>query len=169
MSTTYVALDDADIAAGKPTKEEIFARIKDNQECFNLDIEALKQTASIDMFNLKFSGDITQYSFAEISARVPTYRADLSGSIVQVKMVLLSPSTSGSLQIEIDKSVDQGINWVPMLVSPVEITTFSVGDVSGAVNFSTQSFNQDDLIRIRIVGTQVDQGEFHIAIFGEAA
>ena len=34
----YVALTDADLDAGSPTKEEIFTRIKANQESFNTDI-----------------------------------------------------------------------------------------------------------------------------------
>jgi len=169
MSNTYTMLDDADIAAGKPTKEEIFKRIKDNQECFNEDIELLKQTAVIQIFNLKFEGNINQYSATEVAERVPTFSAPLTGSVNQFKVCLLSPSTSGTLQITLEKSTDCGINWSSMLSAPVELTGDQPGDSSGSVSFSTQFFNQGDLLRIRILGIQVDQGDFHIEVAGEIA
>ena len=49
MSYTVVPL--ADIAAGEPTKEEIFDQIRTNQECFETDIQALQQTGIIDVFH----------------------------------------------------------------------------------------------------------------------
>ena len=108
----------------------------------------------------------------EVSDRVPTYRAPINGIINQFKVSLLSPSLSGTLQIEIDKSTDEGANWSPLLSSPVELTGIVPGNISGNVNFLNpvdQEFNQDDLLRIRIVGVQVSQGEFHVAISGEVA
>lgn len=172
MSTTYIPLVDADIEAGKPVKEELFQRIKENQDCFNTDIELLKQTAGIDIFNIKFSGEIGQYSLAEVANRVPVYRANLTAQITQFKVSLLSGSTSGTLEVEIDKSTDEGANWTPLLDSPVELTGLIPGSISGNVNFtnvSSQNFNQNDLLRLRITGLQLDQGEFHIAVSGEIA
>ena len=74
------------------------------------------------------------------------------------------------IQIEIDKSIDEGANWTPLLSAPVELTGNQPGDISGSVNFldpSFQHFNQNDLLRIRIIGLQLDQGEFHVAVSGE--
>ena len=166
----YTAINPADIVAGKPTKEEIFTTIRDNQESFNTDIEALKQTAQIDIFNMKFSGSIDQYTLAEIAERVPVFRAPVDATIVNFKIVLLDDSTSGTLEMEIDRSTDEGVNWTPLLSDPVEVTGLTTGSVSGSVSFvdvASQSFNQNDLLRIRVVGAQVDQGEFHVSIYGE--
>lgn len=102
----YTPLNTADIAAGKPTKEEIFDTIKSNQDSFDTDIEALKQVSTLDMFNVRFSGDIENYSLAEISNRIPVFRAPVAATIVNFKAVLLSVSTSGSLTLEIDKSTE---------------------------------------------------------------
>ena len=166
----YNALNPADIIAGKPTKEEIFTTIRDNQESFNADIEALKQTAQIDMFNIVFSGSIDQYTLADISERIPVFRAPVDATIVNFKIVLLDNSTSGTLEIEIDRSVDEGVNWTPLLTDPVEVTGVTTGSVSGAVSFvdvASQSFEQNDLLRIRVVGAQTDQAPFHVSIYGE--
>jgi hypothetical protein len=166
----YIALDDADIVAGKPTKEEIFQRIKDNQESFNTDIEALKQTAIIDVFDIKFGGDITNYTETEITERIPVFKAPVSATMVSFVITLLEASTSGNLEIEIDSSTDNGVNWTPLLNNPVTVTGTAIGSLSGAVDWTSvaaQSFNQGDLLRLRITGVQVDQGEFHVSIYAE--
>lgn len=168
----YDPVLDAWIEAGKPTKEEIFEFFKANQESFNTDIEALKQTATVDIIDSKIGGSVTEYSQSEIQSRMPVYKAPVSGTITSVVLTLLTASTSGTLQVDIQISVDNGTNWSTLLTSPVEITGTTVGSISGAVNFinaAAQDFNQNDLIRIAIPGLQVDQGEFHCSIYGELA
>lgn len=161
-----------DIVAGKPTKEEIFQKIVDNQDSFNTDIEALKQTSTIDVFDIKFGGEIDKYTGTQINTRIPVFRAPVGATMVAFKAVLLTASTSGDLEIEIDKSTDEGVNWTPLLNNPVEITTSTVGSISGTVDWvdvPSQSFAQGDLLRLRIVNVQVDQGEFHVSIYAEVA
>jgi len=166
----YTVLPAGDIVAGKPTKEEIFDQIRTNQESFNTDIEALKQTSIIQLFNIKYGGNISQYTLASISERIPVFRAPVGATIVSFKAVLLEASTSGTLEIEIDRSTDEGINFTPLLDNPVEITGTTVGSISGTVDFvdvPSQSFAADDLLRIRLTAVQVDQGEFHLSVYAE--
>lgn len=168
----YDAINPSDINAGKAVKEELFTKLRANQEGFNTDIEALKQTSVIDIFDIRFGGEISQYSSSEIANRVPVFKAPVSASFTSFVVTLLEASTSGTLEIEIDKSTDNGINWSPLLSSAVELTGTTVGSVSGSVNWvdlPSQSFAQNDLIRIRITGVQVDQGSFHLSIYGELA
>jgi hypothetical protein len=166
----YTVIPAAWIEAGKPTKEEIFEYIRSNQESFNTDIEALKQTARIDILDFKVSGYISDYTVPELDTWTPMFRAPVSGTITQVLLTLLTVSTSGTLQIQMDKSTDNGINWTPLFSTPVSITGTSIGSISGAVNFvspATQLFAENDLLRLRIVGVQVNQGNFHVSIYGE--
>ena len=166
----YVPIADAQIEIGQPTKKEIFQRIKDNQESFNNDIEALKQTSAVDIFNIRYTGNINQYLEAEIALASPTYKAPVSGTMTSFVVTLLTASVSGSLEVSIDKSVDNGINWTPLLVSPVTVSGLTVGSISGAVTWvsvAAQSFNQNDMLRLNIDGIQVEQGNFHVSIYGE--
>ena len=168
----YDPIIDAWIQAGKPTKEEIFQYIKDNQESFNTDIELLKQTAVIDVFDSKIAGAINDYTQSQIQRQMPVFKAPVTASIVSVVVTLLEASTSGTLQIELEKSIDNGANWSPLLSSPVEVTGTTQGSISGAVNFidvASQDFNQNDLLRIVIPGLQVDQGAFHVSVYAELA
>lgn len=166
----YTILPPEWIEAGKPTKEEIFQNLKSNQESFNSDIEALKQTATIDILDFSVTGFISDYTTTELTGFIPVFRAPVNGTITQVLFTLLSASTSGVLQLQMDKSTDNGVNWSPLFSTPVEITGTAIGSISGAVNFVTpasQLFNQNDLLRIRVVGLQTNQGQFHISIYGE--
>lgn len=166
----YDPLNDADLAAGKPTKTEIFQKIKANQEDFNSRINLLGGTAKIDMFDIRFAGKINQYSQSEIQSYLPVFKAPVDASIVSVVITLLSPSTSGTLSLQIEKSTDNGINWTPLLTTPVALTGTTTGSISGAVTFdgpTANEFLQNELIRIRFVTTQVNQGEFHVSIYAE--
>lgn len=166
----YVAIPDPLIEIGQPTKKEIFQRIKDNQESFNSDIEALKQTAAVDIFNIRYTGLTQHYSGAEFAATLPTYKAPVGGTITSFIITLLTSSTSGNLEVTIEKSIDNGINWSPLLTAPVTLTGTTIGSVSGAVpwiDIPSQSFNQNDLLRLNINGVQVQQGNFHISVYGE--
>ena len=166
----YTAITTAEITAGEPTREELFQKIKNNQDQFNTDISGLQQTAKIDIFDFKVTGTVGDYSTAEVSDRMPTFKAPVSAQMVSFVVTLLTASTSGTLEVEIDRSVDNGINWTPLLSSPVQVTGTTVGSVSGSVSWvdiPSQSFAQNDLLRIRVTGVQVDQGNFHISVYGE--
>lgn len=168
----YDPVLDSWIEAGKPTKEEIFEYLKANQESFNTDIEALKQTSTIDIIDVKISGNIHDYTEAEIQTRMPVFKSPIAGTITSIVVSLLEASSSGTLQVEIEKSTDNGANWSPLLTTPVELTGTTAGSISGAVNFidaASQDFNQNDLLRITIPGVKTTQGAFHVSVYGELA
>ena len=168
----YNALTTAEIAAGKAVKEELFEKVRSNQESFNTDIEALKQTSQVDIVDVKVTGQPGQYTASEVNSRMPTYKSPVDLTITSIVVTLLTASTSGTLELEIDKSTDNGLNWTPQLSASVDLTGTTVGSTSGAVNFAStalQDLAQNDLMRVRITGIQVDQGEFHISIYGEVS
>ena len=168
----FVPVPAAWIQAGLPTKEELFQYLADNQDSFNTDIEALKQTSQVDMINAHIGGFINDYGTAEIQEYMPVFKAPVAGQITSVVVTLLEASTSGTLQVDIEKSTDNGANWSGLLTTPVEVTGTTAGSISGSVNFinvAAQNFNQNDLIRIVISGLQTGQGSFHVSIYGEGA
>ena len=166
----YTAINLADIEAGKPVKEEIFQAIRANQESFNVDITSIQQTAVIDIFNVKFGGKISTYIASEIQERIPVYKSPVDGTIISFIVTLLTASTSGNLQLQLEKSINNGVSWTTLLSSPVTVSASTVGSLSGAVSWtspSAQDFNQGNLLRLVIVGVQLNQGEFQVAIHGE--
>lgn len=168
----YVEIPDALIEIGEPVKKEILQNIKDNQESFNTDIEALKQTSSFDVFDIKFSGSFGSYSSAELEQFYPVFKAPVGLTMTNFTITLLEVSTSGTLGLMIEKSVDNGVNWTPLLTTDVELTGTTVGSVSGSVNWidiPSQSVNQNELLRVAISSLQTDQGEFHVSIYGEVS
>lgn len=168
----YNVLPPAWIEAGKPTKEEIFQYIRDNQESFNTDIESLKQTATVDIINTMVGGEIGNYTEAEIQDRLPVFCAPVAGSITSVVVRLLEASSAGTLSLELEKSTDNGATWSPLLSSPVTLTGTTAGSISGTVSFinvAAQEFNQNDLLRPLITTVKTTQGNFHISVYGKVA
>lgn len=167
----YDPLTAGDLVAGKPTKEEIFTKIRANQEQFNSDIQLLQGTFKIDIFDIKFAGKINQYSASEIATFAPVFKAPTGGSIVSAVITLLSPSTSGTLAMEIENSTDDGVTWNSVLTTPMTLTGTTTGSTTSSISFITDGevFTQNELFRIRFTTAQVDQGEFHVSIYGELA
>lgn len=166
----YTAVPDEWIEAGKPTRTEIFQRLKDNQDLFDAQIQLLQGTAKIDMINVAYEGNINDYTVAQMNARAPVYRCVAAGSIVNFSFSLLEASGSGTLAIKLQKSTDNGANFSDILTAPVELTGTAAGSLSGAVSFPdipSQQFQQNDMIRVEITGKKVNQGAFHVALYGE--
>lgn len=158
------------IEAGKPTKEEIFQNIRDNQESFNADIEALKQTSRIDIFDFSVTGYVSSYSTSELQQFLPIFRSPVQLNIVNVLVTLLGTSFSGTLQIQFSKSTDNGVNWSPILTSPVTVTGLTAGSVNPSVSFvdaNAQKLDENDMLRLEVAGLQVSQGPFHVSVYGE--
>lgn len=160
------------IEAGEPTRKELFERIKDNQDFFDSQIDALTQTSKVSMFNLTLGGSLNQYTVAQINNRMPVYAAPLSAQIVEVKATLLTASTSGTFSFDILKSTNNGVSFNTLLTANVQLTGVAVGSQSGSVNFISalsQEFDQGDLIRINIAGLQANQGKVLLEIYSELA
>lgn len=169
----YTELDDALIVIGEPTKKEIFQTIKDNQESFNTDIEALKQTSRVTVFNCIVEGGMHLYTEAELQEFLPVFVAPLDFTMDSAVITLMddSGSTGGDLEIMIDVSTDNGANWSPVLSSALTVTGTAAQSQSGALNFidvPSQDVSQNDMIRFRIVSTQEAQGAFQFTLSGEA-
>lgn len=168
----YTVIPAGDIVAGKPTKEEIFDQIRTNQEHFNTEITALQGTSQVNIMSFKVSGYLNDYTVAQINERMPVYKAPVAAQMTSFVVTLLSASSSGTLSIDLEKSTDNGASWSGLLSSDVTMTGTTVGSVSGTVNWvdvPSQSFAQNDLIRIQISGLQSGQGDFLVSLYGEVS
>lgn len=166
----YTAMPPEWIEAGKPTKEEIFQNLKENQESFNADIEALKQTSRMDIMDFTVSGYPSSYSSSELQQFLPVFRSPAQLNIVNILITLLGTSYSGNLQLQFYKSVDNGVNWSPVLTTPVQVSGLVAGSINPSVAFvdaNSQKLDENDMLRCEIVGLQVSQGAFHISVYGE--
>ena len=167
----FLPIPAAWIEAGKPTKEEIFQYLVDNQESFNADIELLKQTSRISIFNTRIHGSFREYSEAQLLEILPVFRAMATGFITEVRLAQLGTDATGTFTVQFDKSIDGGSSWLPILSTPVVLTLGSPGNSSTGVNFVTggENFNQNDMIRVRLLGSSGTPESFHINVYGELA
>lgn len=162
----YLKIPDALISIGEPVKKEILDQIQINQEDFNTSIQALEQTSTFDVFDVKFGGSFGDYSTAELEQFYPVLKAPVGVTLTSFVITLLTASTSGTLGLQIQRSTDNGINWTPLLTSPVTVTGTSIGSISGTVNWDITDINQNELLRVVIDSLHLDQGDFHVSVYG---
>lgn len=166
----YSAFTSVEIEVGKSTKKELFQKVKDNFDDHESRIAAVEQTAIQQIMNCKVIGDIENYSSSQILQRSPVWRAPFDGSIISFVATLLTVSTSGTLSFQLYKSIDNGVNWTPLLSSATTLTGTTVGSQNGSVTFvnaESQLFDQGDLLRVDITTVQVGQGDFQFSMDAE--
>ena len=90
-------------------------------------------------------------------------------SIISVIVTLLEASTSGTIELDIEVSTDNGVNWNSVLATTPQVTTSTVGSISSSFSFVSggEVLTQNDLYRIQLVQKQVDQGDFHVSVYGD--
>jgi hypothetical protein len=85
-------------------------------------------------------------------------------------MTLLTASGSGTLELDVLKSTNNGVTFNTILTDQVALTGLTPGSVSGAVDFisdSAEFFNQGDIIAIELPTRQANQGRVLIEIYAE--
>lgn len=164
-----MALNPADIVAGKPTKEEIFQTIDTVLDEHEARLDLLDQSSKFDMIDVVFQGSIGDYIVTDVNSRCPIYKAPGDGNIVSVVITLLEASSSGTLSMDIQRSTDDGANWNSILSGGADVTGITIGSISPTPSFilGGQTVAQNDLFRIQFLSLQSGQGDFHVSIYGE--
>lgn len=176
MSFTTIPLTDIDV--GQPTKASLFLTIKDDLDDHETRINSLEAGVNkVSIFNGEVIGYISHYSVAQLVG-IGTYRSTSNIIITEAKIILInssqSPSISssgGRLEINLDRSTDNGVTWSTILKTrpSIEAGTYATGSTSGLVAFTTggELLNLNDLLRVSITSKKDTQGSFLIVVTGE--
>lgn len=167
------------IEVGKAVKKRLFQLTKDNLDDHETRIFSLEAGAGkIEVFNFEVMGFINNYTVSEL-VQIGTFRAPSNVTLTEVKITLLngtsSPqsTTAGVLSIDVQKSIDNGVNWNTILTQQPTIPdgTNATGSVSDDVAFITggESVLQDELLRVNVTNKKDTQGSFLITVYGEVA
>ena len=176
---SYLSIPSTWIEAGKALKKRILVRVSNNLEDHESRINNIESGISkVEVFNFEVMGFINNYTASEL-VQIGTHKASIGFSITEVKIVLLngssSPATSsvGVLEIDIEKSLDNGQSWSSILTTRPTIADGinSTGSESGVVEFISgeEIINQNELLRVNVTSKKDVQGSFLIHVFGEVS
>ncbi len=165
------------IEAGKALKKRIFQRISDNFEDHETRINNIESGVSkVEVFNFEVMGFINNYTVSEL-VQIGTHRAPNSYTITEAKLTLMngssgaSSSSAGVLEMDIEKSLDNGVTWNSIfLVRPsIADGVSATGSESSLITFvpTGEDISADDLLRVNVTSKKDTQGSFLITVYGD--
>lgn len=173
----YVPIDSNDIEIGKPTKKSIFKTIKDNLDDHESRIDSVQAGASkVEIFNFEVFGYINDYTISELTS-IGITESTINYSVTAMTVSLqnnpqfLQSTSTGALEIDLEKSIDNGITWTSIMTTipsiPNGINSTGYKSTNGVINTLISSVNQGDLLRVSVKSMKENQGSFNITVYGE--
>lgn len=159
-------LNTTEIAAGKPTKQELFGKTKgnfDDHESRLIVVEgAIGRLPPIafDVIGLLYP--------ALIADELMIYRVENNLTITAARLLVKRAGTASSIQIDVEYKRGAGA-WTSILSSPIT-ALYSLGDyalVSGTL--ALQSFQTGDLLRLNLDAIQTSMVGFSTYLENESA
>lgn len=166
----YENISDSEIEVGKPTKEEIFRKIKGNLDHLKSVIDNVSGgSGKVEIFNLDVyggvpSGSLTGLLYHEIIQ-------DCRITNVQIQIFEKGIITTGNLQIDIKKNTtpdNVGMNSILDILPTVDFATATdYQKANGTLNSTNQNVVIGDILRLDITQIPANLGKFRILVFAE--
>jgi hypothetical protein len=163
---SFDPLNSDEIAAGKPTKQELFTKTKGNFDDHE-DRLIVVEGAIGRLPPIEFDVVGVLNSPLTMTAAL-VYRIAANLKITAARLLIKTAGASGSVQIDIEYKRGAGA-WTSILSSPVS-ASYALGDyatVSGTL--ALQDFQSGDLLRMNINSVQVNMQDFSVYLENEAA
>jgi hypothetical protein len=170
----FITIDDDEIKVGEPVKRALLKKISDNLDYLEQAVVGVEEVGVFDVFNLTV---VSPKNIDVINEKLPVFKARtntrLTGFRLGFPSVYLGATvnTTGTLQIQLQKSTDGGTNWNNVLSSPIEATTQEIGDEITGLTFVSGGDELDagDMLRFRYVAGQIRTLEpnHHLLLTGE--
>lgn len=174
------------IEVGKALKKSLFNLIKDNFDDHESRLNNIELGAGkVVVANFSVVGYISHYAASEL-VDLCTFRAPSDFNLLELVITItdspngfnsvgvpVTTSTSGTLELDLKKSIDGGITYSSILTTKPKINdgyngagTSSNGVGGTAVVFTDVAIKQDDLLRIDVTSLKDTQGCFNISCYG---
>lgn len=118
----FTVITSAEIAAGEPTKQDLFQTIKEDLDDHETRITA---TESFTVNTVPFKFDVQ--GPGQVSDGVSYIRIPYNITVTGVKLFVWKAGTSGTLTVDVERKVGAG-SWSSILTTPVS-AVYTSGDV----------------------------------------
>lgn len=149
----YSTLNTTEIAAGQPTKQELFSKVKGNEDDHETRITALEAVAfgSLLPIHWEVTGDYSEYGARTGLAH---FRVSSNITLNGARLLVHTVGTSGTT--EIDVMYKRGVSAFATIFSTKPSVVYTAGDYTASTNavFSVTSLQAGDILRLDITGVQ---------------
>lgn len=173
---SYIPLDLAEIKAGEPLKEEILQQIRSNQNSFNDTLQGILAGGTVVVSNLLIQG-VSDPTTSVLTSKMPIFRARFVTRLIwwQLAFPGIHPDdtvdTSGTLNINLEKSENNGSTWNEILSSDISTSGETIGGsiTASLTPASTDAnvLNPGDMVRIKYKDRRALEPNHHHLIIGE--
>ena len=176
-----------EIEVGKSIKKSLWDKLKNNFSDHELRIYDVEQNSGkVVVANFSVTGYISHYESPEL-VDILTFRAPAAFELIEFSITLTDStnafnsvgvpvvsSTVGLLELNIQKSINNGIDYVEILSTKPSIADgrngkgLSSNDAGNTpAFFNDVSVKQDDLLRIDVTSLKDITGSFQVTCYGE--
>jgi hypothetical protein len=156
---SFTALNSSEIAASKPTKQELFQKIKDNFDDHESRITTVEgATQSFRPLEYAVFGDY--WRFGGSQTEIMLDRMNLNITLTAARLLIKSAGTSGTT--EVDVLYKRGVGAWTSIFSTKPSVVYSAGNYAISTNaiLSTTALLAGDLLRIDITSVQSQTNGF---------
>lgn len=164
----FVTIPSSDLDVGDPVKKDIMDKVKDNFDDHETRINTIEGGFNkVSVFNGKVA-NAGLYVSASTLEGLDVYTAAQAFTLTSAIVTVDVAGTSGTLEIDIQKSTDDGASWATVFSTKPSVA-FGSGDNTPSSNavFSTTSIATGDLLRLDISSFQSPQRAFWVYVIGE--
>lgn len=151
----FVSLNTAEIAAGEPTKQEIFDRIKENEDSLNTRVISV-ENALTNFRPIEFNVHGRMDEFLPPIEELILERVNFDCTIVAARLITKEAGTAGFHSVDIQ--MKRGANPWQSIFSALPSLSYLQGDYAVSVNqvLSTTSLLAGDFLRLDIISVQTE-------------
>jgi hypothetical protein len=157
----FTPLTSAEIAAGKPTKQEIFQKLLDDLNDLDTRLTTVEGVTNVfPPIVFEVTGPVPP---VVVKNALMEYRMPLQANILAVRVFVETAGTAGTLQIDIKKKAPGG-TFATVLSAPIS-AAYTTGNeylVSGTVSAAAVSVG--DIVALDVTGIQTSMSTFHVYI-----
>lgn len=173
----YNVIPSSWIDVGKAIKKRMVSRLVANLEDHESRINNIEAgTSKVELFNFEVMGHVDHHPASKL-LQIGTYKANTDFTITEAKLVLMNntayptSSSTGVLEIDLEKSTDNGLTWNSILQKrpTIEDGVSSTGSESLLIQFVTggETINAGETVRVSVTSKKDTQGSFLIYVYGD--
>jgi hypothetical protein len=158
----YIAITDAEIEVGQPTKKELFDKVQDN--FIDHETRIATNEASLASFRpmvFDIKGD------AVIQDQVAVERINFGIDILSARIMIVDTGGSGTIEVDIEKSTNSGGAWASIFTTKPSLTSAAAAfdlSTNQVLNAAPVSFATGDLLRVNIDSIMAGLDHFQVIV-----
>lgn len=165
----YQEITSEETEAGKPTKQELLTKIRNNDIDFDSRLTTV-EAAILSQGPIVFEINGPYALGGSPQTQVLLHRVQADITLLNARIFVIEAGTAGTLEVDLEYSVDDGDNWDTIFTTRPSVV-YSAGDYFLSTNqvLAVTDLSAGNLLRLNITAVQTGGGNFQVLVDYESA